>query len=298
MSNKFVVIGMVLLGGVGDAAEAAPASWTASTGVSFSKGDYGELNNTKVLAVPFALTYRRSGLKLRVAIPWVTIKGPASLIQTPDIGGGVGPSGTSGSERGGGGGGGGGGPGPSSGSGSSGNGSGDIGVIDPGSATNTSPRRSGIGDLIVAGVYSQHVLGGLYLEPGLKLKLPTASRAKRIGTGKTDLTASTDLVQELDRVTIYAGGRRKFAGKIAGSAIRSTWGAGSGASVRFDNSFLVGADYDWQQSSVRGRGSLSELTGWVSARILRRGRATLSLTKGLNKNSATYAAATGLSWRF
>jgi len=267
---------------------------TGSTGLSFSRGDYGERSPTTVIAVPWALTYRTSSLKLRIALPWVSIRGPASLIQTPDIGGGPGPSGTSGGA---GGRGGGGGPGPSAGAGSSANSSGDIGVVGPATAP-ASERRSGIGDLVLVAVTSQPLGHGRYLEPGLKLKLPTASREKRIGTGRVDLTASIDLVQELDRVTLYAGARRKFAGRPAGSLLRSTWGAGLGASYRFGHGLLLGADYDWQQSSIPGRGSLGELTGWISGRIARRGRLTLALTRGLTANSADYAVATGLSWRF
>lgn len=289
-----------------EASAAARSSWTVSSGASYSRGDYGDISATKVLAVPFSLTFRRAGLKLRASLPWVHIEGPGSLIVTPegrDAGGGGTASGGgsnsgSGSSNSGSGGSGGGGPGPSGGGGGEGSGGTVTGGTTTGGGTTTSGRRSGIGDLSLSATYSFDLGRNFYLEPGVKVKVPTASHRRNIGTGKTDVTLYADAVKELHGVTVYAGGRRRFTGKRTGSNLRSTWGAGAGASIRASRTVLVGADYDWQQSAIRGRGPSSEASAWVSTRLTRHARLTISGTKGFTHSSADYAAAAVISWRF
>lgn len=269
-----------------------------STGINFSKGDYGEIEDTEVFSVPVSLTYRSGNFKVRVSVPWVHIDGPGSLIQTPEgrDGGGGGTSGdNSGSGS------------TSSGSGSSGSGSSGSGssgssgggtVVGTTAAPLASNRRSGIGDVNVAMTYSFDLGGDFYFEPTAKVKLPTASVAKRLGTGQVDVTLSADIVKNVGPASFYLHGRRKFAGKPDGSTIRSTWGLGGGASVRAAEGFTIGADYDWQQSAFLGRQPSSEVTGWANLRLSRAASLTFFASTGLNANSVDISAGTSISIRF
>ena len=283
---------------------ASDASFRISTGVSFSTGDYGEQENTDVFAVPVSLTYTDGPLKVRVSVPWVQVDGPGSLLSTPegrDGGGGQGRGRGRGgdSDRSGSG---------SSGSGGSGSSGSEVEVEDEddddiidddgGAAVATANKRSGFGDVNVAATYSFELGSSTFFEPTVKVKIPTASKAKRLGTGEVDVTISADLVQELGDVTVYAHGRRKFAGKPTGSTVRSTWGAGGGASFRVANGFSVGADYDWQQSAFTGRQASSEVTAWINARLAKGTSLTIYGTTGLNANSADVAGGATISFRF
>ncbi len=311
----------------GDAA-VSPSDFRLSAGVSVSSGDYGEAEDTDVFALPVSLTFRRDGLKVRVSVPWVRVDGPGSLISTPE-----GRDGGSGQGQGRGRGG----DSDNSGSGSSNSGPGSASsgsglgggievenenedeVIDDGdggtgnegdeiegnevaaAADNTlaaDNSRSGIGDVNVTATYSFDLGGDLYFEPGVKLKLPTASRRKRLGTGKFDVMLTADLVKDIGNASLYVHGRRKFAGKPAGSTIRSTWGAGGGASMRVAPGFAVGADYDWQQSAFAGRQASSEATAWAYARLARQVGLTLYASTGFNANSADFAGGASISYRF
>ena len=283
---------------------ASDASLRLSTGISFSKGAYGEVEDTEVFAVPIALTYTDGPLKVRVSVPWVQVDGPGSLLSTPegrDGGGGQGRGRGRGGDS------------DNSGSGSSGSGgSGSSGsevevededdddiIDDDGGATlATADKRNGFGDVNVAGTYSFELGNSTFFEPTVKVKVPTASKAKRLGTGEVDVTVSADLVQELGDVTLYAHGRRKFAGKPTGSSVRSTWGAGAGASFRVANGFSIGGDYDWQQSAFTGRQASSEITAWMNARLMQGMSLTLYGTTGLNANSADVAGGASVSVRF
>lgn len=306
-----------------DNAESTPrsddGSFRLSTGISYSSGDYGDIEDTEVIAVPVSLTYKKAGLKLRVSMPWVMIDGPGSLLSTPegrdaffgDSGGGQGR----GRGRGRGGDSDNSGPGSnSSGSGSGGSGSGgsevevededdddildDDGVTDGGGFAGVDNKRTGFGDVNVSALYSIQLGTGTYFEPQVKVKLPTASRSKRLGSGEVDVTLGADLVQEFGAASIYLHSSRKFAGKPAGSTIRSTWSLGGGASVEAGDGLHIGADYSWQQSAFAGRQASSEVSGWVNTRVAPGISLTVYLGTGLNTNSADLFGGVSTGFRF
>lgn len=289
-----------------DSSANSAGSLRLSTGVNYSSGEYGELEETEVIAVPVSLTWKEGPLKIRVSSSYVFINGPGSLLSTPegrDGGGGQGRGRGRGGDS------------DNSGSGSSNSGSGsggsdieveddtdddlidDDGNSDDDGFAGADNNRSGFGDVNVSAAYSLELGGGFFLEPGVKVKLPTASKAKRLGTGKVDVTLSSDLVKEIGDAAVYLHGRHKIAGKSAGSTIRSTWGAGAGISYAFDG-VSIGADYDWQQSAFAGRQASSEITGWTNFRLADGVGLTIYASTGLNSNSADLAAGASISVRF
>lgn len=159
-------------------------------------------------------------------------------------------------------------------------------------------RRSGLGDASASLSYTLDLGQGTYLDLAGKLKIPTASRSKRLGTGKVDFTASADLGKDIGAASFYLSGRRKFAGNPAGSTLRSVWGAGGGASVRVGRGVTLGGDYDWQQSSFAGGQSSSEITGWAYFRLNRSMGLTLYAGTGLNQASATVLGGATVTFRF
>jgi hypothetical protein len=186
----------------------------------------------------------------------------------------------------------------SSGSGSSGSGSAGaagVGSVAPGGITN---RRSGFGDVTVAATYSIDFGNDFYADVTGRLKLPTASTTKRLGTGKVDATVGVDLIKDIGKVSIYAGGRHRFSGKPDNSNLRDVWGAGAGVSARVSKSASIGVDYDWQQSAFATTGSSSELTGWASLRLTRMLRVQIYAGTGFTTNSANFIGGIATSWRF
>jgi len=283
-----------------------PGVWRLGAGVNYSEGDYGEPQRTTVVSAPVSLRYRKGGFNFRVSVPFVSIDGPGSLLDTPqgrdagfgdssggdDKGGESSGSGSSGSNSG------------SSGSGSSGSdgsGSDDGGSTSAGGdvipVAGASSRRSGIGDVSISLGYSVPIGSTTWFDVTGRVKLPTASTAKRLGTGKVDVTVGGDLVQDIGDLSLYAGGRYRFLGKPAGSTLRDTWGAGAGASYRLPGGAYVGADYGWQESATPGRGASSEMTGWVNFAVSKRLRMQVFASTGFNANSADFAGGLSLSYR-
>lgn len=276
-----------------------PSVWRFSTGVNYSTGDYGDVRDTDVISAPVSVKYSKGPFSVRVSVPFVHISGPGSLIDTPqgrDASGGGSDGGgdDSGSNSGSGSSNSGSGRSGSSGSGSSGSGGSDV----EDDVTALSNKRSGIGDVSVAMAYSFDFGSDLYLDTTARVKLPTASRAKRLGTGKIDVTLGADIVKDIGKASLYVGGRRKFVGSRAISPLRDVWGFGGGASVRASKGVTIGADYDWQQSATPGNGPSSEVTGWTSFRLSKALRMQVFASTGFTTNSADFAGGVSFSWRF
>ena len=295
-----------------------PAVWRASAGANYSEGKYGDTATTKVVSAPVAIKYRKGGFSIRLSVPWVHIDGPGSILDTPQgrdagfgdlssgddsssggsgsddsSGSGSGSSG-SGSDDSGSGGSGSGGSGSSGGDDDSGSG----GIITPPvPGAPISKSRGGLGDVSVALGYSLELGRSTWLDLGTRVKLPTASRAKRLGTGKVDVTVSGDIVQDVGSFSLFAGARYRFLGKPAGSALQDTWGASGGVSYRLPGGTIVGADYDWQESATPGRIASSEATGWINFGLSRKLRLQVFASTGFNARSTDFAGGLSLSWR-
>jgi hypothetical protein len=158
-------------------------------------------------------------------------------------------------------------------------------------------KRSGIGDVVIAATYSFDLGSDFYFDVTGKAKLPTASTAKRLGTGKFDFTAAVDLIKDIGPGSIYIHGRHKFAGSSVATPVRDTWGAGFGGSVRVADGVMIGADYDWQQSAFAGKKASSDATAWLNFRLAKGVSLTAFGSTGLNSNSADFAGGLNLSFR-
>ena len=253
-------------------------------GIDYSRGKFGETRATDVLSVPFRVKYVTGPFTFRVSLPYVRVSGPGSLVTTTEGRGGGGEDGGHG----------GGSPGGPGGSGT-GHAAGDV-IIVPGARARTD---SGIGDVIGAVTYTWSAEAArVYVDLTGKVKLPTASVSKRLGTGRTDFVAAVDITKVVGAVSIYGGVRHRFAGRSAAFPLRDTWGASGGLSIAAARSVKLGLDYDWQQSPFRGHLPVSELTASTTFRLTRMLRLQLYATKGLTRNSVDGAGGAQLLWRF
>ena len=251
-------------------AEESPASWRLSTGVNYSRGDYANAIETEVVSVPVSLKLTNGGFSIRASVPWLHVSGPGAVIE------GIGGSGVS-----------------------IGGGAGGSGATTGGVQGDVADRGvSGLGDLGVALGYTIDLGGDAYVDVTARVKLPTASRRKGLGTGETDVTLGAELAKYFGAVGIYGGARRKFAGDSATFPVRNTWSATGGISLDASDTVTLGVDYDWLQSSFRGRQSINEVTAWSNVRLSDRVRLNIYGTTGLNANSVDFAGGLSVSYRF
>ncbi len=306
-----------------------------SSGIDYSSGKYGDTRKTEVISLPVAVKYINGPFSVKVSVPFVHVRGPGSLLTTPEdrsgrtassggsssgsnrgsgnSGSGGGSSSNSGSGSSGSGGGGnsgsgssGSGGGGNSGSGSSGSGGGSssgstatqslsAGTIIPGGINRS---QSGIGDVNVTLNYSFDFGQDVYLDLTGKVKLPTASKVKRLGTGKVDFVLAAELGKAFGDFDIYAGGRRRFAGKDPLNLLRDTWGVSTGVGMKVSDGVRVGLDYDWQQASFAGGQGSSEISGSINIRVAPKLSLNLYAVTGLNAASVGFGSGAVLSYRF
>jgi hypothetical protein len=130
----------------------------------------------------------------------------------------------------------------------------------------TSSTRSGFGDLALAAGYSFALADTTFFYVTGKVKLPTASQAKALGTGTTDFTAEGELVQMFGSTSVSLRGGRRFNGANAAFPLADVWQAG-GSLYHTSGKMTLGLDYDWREKAVPLAADRSEVTGSLSYKL-------------------------------
>lgn len=174
----------------------APAARTTveiTSGVEYQQGSYGLDENVDLLSVPTTLTVRHGKLMLAASLPYVRLSAPANVV----TGGGV------------------------------------LGVpiIVPPTTSTERRTRSGIGDLRLTGSYTVSA-APVGLSLSAQVKLPTASFAKGIGTGKIDVAVGGELFKQMGRVTPYLDLAYTMPGSPAGYHLDDSLSGQIGAAMQ------------------------------------------------------------------
>jgi hypothetical protein len=159
---------------------------------------------------------------------------------------------------------------------------GDGGGIVTGGTAPARRRDSGFGDVSLGAGYAVELDPQWTVELGGRVKLPTASAAKGLGTGKTDLTLSVD-VSRAGRVTPWATVSYRLRGDPAGYDVRNGVDTSLGFAVRAGGSVDLFASYDWSQASSRRARSEHSLFAGATAPLSKRLRLTAYGIAGLSR---------------
>ena len=133
---------------------------------------------------------------------------------------------------------------------------GDGGVSSPGGAVTS---RSGFGDTWLTAGYSLSIGGSTWFDAVGKVKLPTASEEKALGTGTTDFVVQGEVLHSFGPISVAAHGGRRFNGSSEVYALRDVWLGGAGVYVNGERT-TVGLDYDWREGATATSPEISELT--------------------------------------
>ncbi len=140
------------------------------------------------------------------------------------------------------------------------------GGVTPGQQGGAVSSRSGVGDLWITAGYTLPVGDATWFDAVGKVKLPTASEEKFLGTGSTDFTAQGELLHSIGDLSLSAYGGRRFNGSSDVFALRDVWLGGVGAYVKADN-VTFGLDYDWRQGSTATAADISEVTASATIKL-------------------------------
>ena len=205
--------------------------WQFSLGADYSTGDYGDEVDTEMLAVPVGAKYQNDNFSVKASVPWVRVTGPEGIVPGD---GGVTP-----------------------------------GDPNGGSDTVRTDTRSGIGDVNLTAGYSLPVGSATWFDIVGKAKLPTASKAKFLGTGTTDFTLAGELLHSFGQVSVGLTGGRRFNGSNDLFPLNDVWQAGGGVYGRASERLSLGLGYEWREGALDQSPDRSELTGSATYSINR-----------------------------
>ncbi|WP_313808672.1 transporter [Sphingobium sp.] len=172
-----------------------------------------------------------------------------------------------------------------------GGGSGGV-IIDPDAPRTT---RSGLGDLTLGvGYQIPEEQFGFGLDLSARVKLPTASRSRALGTGKTDVTVAAEISKSFGAITPFANLGYRMPGDPSGFNLHNGWTASGGASMMLGKSALI-ASYDYREATSDLARDSRELFGAFSTPVVKKLTFTLYGTAGLSKGAADYGVGSMIS---
>ncbi|MFQ5347797.1 MAG: hypothetical protein ACE5ED_08130 [Rhodothalassiaceae bacterium] len=279
------------LGLIGQAS--AQTEMRVSTGVDFSSGDFGAPADTDILSVPFRATISAGDLEFSASTSFVSVRGTGDVIP------------------------------------------GDIGPIITFRCLRLRDRRpdlferfcrrrledllnqaqerttnSGIGDTVLGITWSlpAELTGDWLVDLGARVKLPTASASRGLGTGETDGSFSLDIARSVGAWTLYAGGGYRIFGDPTldgpGGAplvidLENGASASAGLIYLFADGSSLSLGYDYLARTVQGSSAAHEVTLGYSTAI---GDSGWSWTgygvAGLSRASPDFAVGMSLSYGF
>ena len=243
------------------AAETDAGSSTAlslSAGASGWSGNYGASTSTEIRAALLNARLAVGDLRLTASLPWMRIKSNGTVFT------GIGATPL---------------------------------IVAP-TIPMSQRKRDGWGDLTLGAAYSLPIdrSSGLDFEINGRVKVPTASDASGVSTGKTDFSFGAEVSQRMGAFVPFAAvSYRKF-GDAGTWDLHDGFATSVGASYMFPNRITLVASYDYAQAASRFVADAHELTGAVSLPLPGdRLRVTGFGSAGLSRGAADFSGGVSLS---
>jgi len=215
----------------------AEETWSAfkfSTGVDYTTGDYGSDTDTDILYVPFTVKYEHGAWFGGVTIPYIRIKGDASVVGGAD--------GTVITRK-----------------------NGKTKTVN-GNTVPDVTTNSGLGDIVGQLGYSfflNHKTLPLVDLIG-KIKFPTADEDKGLGTGEFDYSIQADVSKRFGHWTPFGTLGYRFIGEPSGTDLNNIFFASLGAGYQLQEHWSAGLVMDYRQSTSDGKDDPLEFTPYTT----------------------------------
>jgi hypothetical protein len=237
-----------------DTALLAPdiGAWEFRTGFDSSRGDYGVQPPTTTSFAPVGVTYYNGAWSLSVDSGYLRVKGPVSYVditcQSDD---------------------------------ELFRGDFDLAALTPGVRSAASIADTVIG---VKYAFVADVARGIYVDVGGRLRAPTASRAKGLGTGHVGGDLQLDVTKLLGPWLAF--GSVEYGLRDKRDADRNPFALTVGGGRALTEKLSAGAFYHWRQSVVHGGGAAQEVFAYASYNLSARFFVTLYGAAGLSTAGA------------
>ena len=242
-----------------------PVYVSIGTGIDFSRGDYGERDangnqiETDVVSVPFFTKIEWEPVTFRASIPVLYVDGSnqiAALLNGGDSGGGGGGDGAANRQT-----------------------------------------TVGVGDVTTSLTYSYYpdrdsVLPIVDLSVGIKI--PSA-RPKSLRSPGVDITLGVEIAKTFDRLSVFAGVRRRFK---TDDDFDDIWLTSVGSAVKLAKWISLGVAWDFREGSTGFSPDSHEISPYASLRLSEHTRLTPYGVIGLTDGAPDWGVGTTISYEF
>lgn len=246
--------------GEGTIRPASNRSLELSTGVIYQEGDYGTDDKFETLSVPVGISVSKGRFHFGASIPYLHTTAPVGVIISQ---GGL--------------------------------------LGTPLFATNQTTQgrtsRSGIGDLTLRAAVDLPV-AGFATSLGTSIKLPTASTAKGLGTGKVDYSLTGQVARPMGAITPFAAVSYTILGEPEDFDVRNTLGGSAGARVSLGRRAFAAVSYSYEQSATRTLADRQSLGVGIGAALTDSLRISLQGDAGLSQGAPDTSIAARIGFGF
>jgi len=257
MKHRTLMFGVLLTMAGTNAALADETEFQWSTGLDYSQGKYTDTQTTKILYAPFNATMLFGDFTAKATVPYIRITGPGTVVG----GGGVGP-------------------------------------IARNNPSGTITTESGIGDIVAALSYTKMAQNNtLFIDFTGKVKLPTASSTKNLGTGLTDYTAQIDLTKAAGPVNLFGTIGYRWMGSSPTFVLQNGFISSVGFSTDISANTNVGLIYDYREAASLTAQNPSEITGFIGWKLSKQVRLQTYGVVGFSNGSPDTGVGMQISFR-
>lgn len=139
-------------------------------------------------------------------------------------------------------------------------------IVTNNAVQNRRTVESGLGDIVLGATYSafQFYEEKVYIDIGAKIKVPTASESKGLGTGETDYTVSADIYKTFNEVTLLGTVGYRVLGDPSGIDLENVWFGTIGGVYKFDANNSAGVTMDLREATTKDGTGLREYSAFYS----------------------------------
>jgi hypothetical protein len=228
------------------------------SGFDYSSGNYGETVSTDILYFPLTVKYSTGPWTFRGTTSYIRIHGPANVI-----------------------------------------GVGDTSSVVANGSTIGRFSRSGPGDIFLGATYSLPSLwhNSLFVDVTGKIKLPTASASRALGTGKVDFTAQLDIAKAMGPFTPFGTIAYRIIGEPKAYPLHDAWNGSLGVQLAVSRKVSTGVAFDYRQSASPAGTDPQELFTYVNVGLGRNWSIDFYGVAGLSDGSPDAAGGIQITFR-
>ncbi len=174
-------------------------------------------------------------------------------------------------------------------------------IIAPNTTNEAVERRtqSGLGDVVVALTYNliYHKASKTAFDVTGRIKIPTASTSRRLGSGQVDYAIQGDLFKSIDDFNLRASFGYRILGDPSSVNFRNVFYGGAGLGYRITTKSMIGTSFNIGQSAVSLQDSRT-LSTYYSHRISNNLRFNIYGLKGFSERSPEWGSGITLRYIF